>query len=366
MIEKAVNFIKNCNEKTAIVYDTDGDSIGSAVIIAKTIKRLFNYIPQAFPINHVLFALDKGIFNEVNKRKIKNIIIVDISVDEEPEYILNIAKKAKILILDHHQIHKDMNKFNNILHVNPHFWDSKVEPFKYCVSKLTYDICSKLLDIKDLAWLAGLGIINDYCGEEWKDFLNKVYEKYPILKQGKEPYSFDSNLGLINHIITSGYYHSGIKGGKMAYEACLEASSPLDLLEAKTPKAKILKKFYDKVQIEINEIINNWKRYSEIYEDKKLVFLELKTKFSIQSPISTMLGIRNPNYTFIIFKKKGDLIRISLRREDGKINCGRLAEIATKSLKNANGGGHVPAAGCHIMTKDLEKFKENVLRYLSI
>lgn len=364
MIDRTVDFIKSCKEKTALIYDIDGDSIGSGVIIAKTIRKLFNYTPEAFPISHDLFVIDKGIHKEIKNKNIKNLIIVDIPIDEQPKDVLQISGRVKILILDHHQIHNDLNKYKNILHVNPYFWNSKVKPVKYCVSKLTYDVCNRIINIEDLAWLAGLGIINDYCGDVWKEFLDSIYEKYPILKEGKEPYSFDSNLGLINHMVTSGYYHSGIKGSKIAYESCLEVSSPLDLLEAKTPKAKILKSFHVEVQKEIDKIINNWKNYAEIHEDKKLIFLELKTRFAIKSPISTILGIKNPNYTFIIFRRNRNFIHISLRREDGKVNCGKLAEFATKNLKNANGGGHVPAAGANIMTKDLDKFKENALKYL--
>ena len=100
MIDKAAEFIKGCKEKTAIVYDIDGDSIGSAVIIAKTIERLFYYLPPAFIISHELFAVEKGIYKKVNDKKIKNIIIVDIAADEEPKYILEIAKKSNVLILD--------------------------------------------------------------------------------------------------------------------------------------------------------------------------------------------------------------------------------------------------------------------------
>ena len=365
MIDKAVNFIKNCSEKTAIIYDIDGDSIGSAIIIAKTIERLFSYVPQAFIISHELFTVGKGIFKKINDKKIKNVIIVDISVDEEPKYVLEIAKKSNVLIIDHHQIHNNLNKIHNIVQINPILLNSKLEPYKYCTSKLTYDICSKIFDIEDLAWLAGLGIINDMCGDVWKEFLDKIYKKYPVLKEGKEPYSFGSNFGLINHMITSGYYHSGIKGGKIAYEACLEVDSPLELLEARTSKAKVLKKFHEEVQKEIDEIVNNWKDSAENYEDKKLIFLELKSRFAIKSPISTILGIRNPDHTFIIFRRKDDIINISIRREDGKIDCGKLATFATKNLKNASGGGHTPASGAQVMAKDWEKFKENVIKYLS-
>jgi len=364
MIDKAANFIKNCKEKTAIIYDIDGDSIGSAVLIAKTIERLFNYVPKAFIISHDLFSNEKGIFKKINDNKINNVIIVDIAIDEEPKYILEIAKKSNVLIIDHHQIHNDLNKFN-ILHVNPFFLKTDIEPFKYCTSKLTYDICCKVTDIEDLDWLAGLGIINDYCGEQWKEFLDRIYKKYPSLKKGKEPYSFDSNFGLIDHMITAGYYYAGLRGCKIAYDTCLEAESPLDILEARIPKARILKKFHIEVQEEINSIIENWKNYAEIYDNEQLIFLELKTKFAIKSPISTILSIRNPSYTFIIFRKVGDFINVSLRRNDGKIDCGKLAVDATKNLKNAGGGGHSPAAGASIMAKDLEVFKKRILELLA-
>jgi len=125
----------------------------------------------------------------------------------------------------------------------------------------------------------------------------------------------------------------------------------------------LLKMFYDEVQEEINNVVDNWRNYAEIYENKKLVFLELKTKFAVKSPVSTILGIRNPHYTFIIMRRKGNFINISFRREDGKVDCGKLAMFATKNLENAGGGGHAPAAGASIMTKDLEKFKEKVLKY---
>ncbi len=359
-MQKAAEFIKNCSEKTAIIYDVDGDSIGSAGIISKVIERLFGYVPKAHVINHDMFAIDRGIYKNVQKDKIKNLIMVDFAVDEQPEYVVKLAEKAKILVIDHHQLHGDMNKIENILYVNPHLWKSEVEPVKYCVSKMTYDICEKITDIKELGWLAGIGIINDSCGVQWKEFLDSVYKIYPVLKKGSEPYSFDSNLGLINHMITAGYYHSGLRGARLAYSACLEVETPLDLLEARTPKARLLKRMYDEVQADIRNAVDNWRDCAEEHGD--LAFVTLKTKFPVGSPVSTMLGIRNPDRTMVIMRQKGDSFHASFRRNDCKHNMGKLATEATKGLENANGGGHIPAAGAHFLKKDLEKFKENVLR----
>jgi nanoRNase/pAp phosphatase (c-di-AMP/oligoRNAs hydrolase) len=55
---------------------------------------------------------------------------------------------------------------------------------------------------------------------------------------------------------------------------------------------------------------------------------------------------------------------MSLRRQDKKVNCGRVAQRAIKNLNNASGGGHIPAAGVHIMSKDWEIFRNRILKLL--
>lgn len=363
MFKQAIDFIKKCKGKTIIIYDTDGDGIGSAVILAKTLKRLFKKFPKSIPGNHDLFYITKNNYDEISKQKADKIIIVDIAVDEKPEYILKLAKNHKILIIDHHQVHKNLNKFKNIIHMNPSLWKSRIPSFRYASSKIAFDICKKITNVENLDWLAGLGIINDYAGVFWKDFLDKLYEKYPYLK-GKNLYSFDNKLGFINNLITAGYYHSKMKGGKIGYKTCLKSESPLDIIKLRIASAKKLKKMYDKVESEIQNTIKNWRKKAEIIENKKLIILELNTKFSIQSPISTKISIEVPNYTVIVSRKDGNKTYISFRRTDGKVNCGKLAATTTKNLRNASGGGHIPAAGGNIMTKDWNKFKENVIRFL--
>ncbi len=364
MFKQAIDFIKNCKGKTIVIYDSDGDGIGAAVILAKTLKRLFRKLPKAIANHHDLFNITvKNNYGVISKQKANRIIIVDISVDENPEYVLKLAKKHKVLIIDHHQIHKNLNKFKNIIHVNPFFWKSKIRPSKYASSKIVFDICSKTTNIEDLDWLAGLGIINDCVGAAWKEFLDKIYKKYPSLK-GKNLYSFDNKLGYINHLITSGYYHSGVKGGEIGYETYLKSESPLDIIKLKTASARKLRKMYDEVEGEIQDTIKNWRKKAKIIENKKLIILELNTKFSIKSPISTKISMIVPNYTVIVARKRDNKTHISFRRNDGKINCSELAIMTTKNLKNASGGGHIPAAGAVIMTKDWNKFKDNVIRFL--
>jgi len=362
MFEQAAEFIKNCKGKTIVVYDTDGDGIGAAVILSKTIKRLFKKYPKAIPGDHDLAYLTKNNYDQISGQKPNNVIIVDMSLDEKADYILKLAKKTKILIIDHHQSKRNFNMNKNIVHVNPYFWKSRIPSFKYATSKIVFDICRKITDIEDLDWLAALGIINDYSGVHWKIFLNKIYKKYPYLK-GKNLYSFENKLGYIVHLITSGYY-SKIIGGKLGYDVCLKAETPMDIIKLRTASAKRMKKMYDKVENVIKKVMKGWKKNAEIIEDKKLIILKLDTKFSIHSSISTKISIKKPNYTIIVAVKRGNKFHISFRRQDGKVNCGELAGKATRYLKNTKGGGHIPAAGGRIMAGDWNKFRKNVIRLL--
>lgn len=361
MFEKAVEFIKNCRGKTVIIYDTDGDGIGAAVIVAKTLKRLFNKYPKAVPGDHDLLYITSS-HDEISRQNAERIIIVDMSVDNKTGYISRLARKHKILIIDHHQSRKNMDRNKNIVHVNPCFWKSKIPSFRYAASKLTFDICRKATDIEDLDWVAGVGIINDYSGKSWKGFLNRIYKKYPYLK-GKDLYSFENKLGYITHLITSGYYPKK-RSGKIGYDACLKAETPMDIIKSKSASAKRLKGMYDCIEKEIQETMKVWRERAELIDDKRLIILRLNTKFSIQSTISTKISIKKPNYTVIVARRSGKEIHISFRRQDRKVDCGRLARASTKNLKNANGGGHAPAAGGKIMAKDWKKLKENIIRFL--
>jgi single-stranded DNA-specific DHH superfamily exonuclease len=356
MIESAVDFIiKNGNKKTLIIYDTDGDGIGAAAILARMFKKLFRKNPKIIPAGHGEEFINKKIFEQMKNEKFDNIITVDIALDEDPKYILKISKKSKVLIIDHHQTRRDLNKVKNITHVNPDLWKSNIPSYKYCTSKMVYDICNKITNIENLDWLAGIGIMNDKCEDNWKAFVNKIYKKYPVLK---------NKLKILNNIITSGYFYSKKEGSKLGLKACLEASTPTDILKGKTPASKKLKKFYNDVEKEIEEIMKTWKEKAEIIESKKIIFLELNTRFYINSPISNKISFMKPDYTLFVLKRKGKMTNISLRRQDGKVNCGKLAYNATKNLENANGGGHVPAAGARVMTKDWNKFKETVVNLL--
>jgi single-stranded DNA-specific DHH superfamily exonuclease len=351
MLENARNFLRGCDKRTVVVYDTDGDGIGAAIIIAKTLKGLLKKYPEAIPRDHGLSLITEKLLRKV--RKFDNIIFLDIAADEKPDIVLDLAKKSRVMIIDHHQSQRNLNK-SGVLHVNPVFWEKKIPASQYCTSKIAYDICKDIVD-DDFDWLAGMGMINDKAEKAWKKFLNSVYKKYKIA-----PKSFE----LVNDIVTSPYMYSKNKDMDISYKSCLESSSPNDILKAKNASSRKLRRYYDVVEKEIKTVMKKWKKEAEIFEDKKMIILELKTGFSIGSVISTKISFEKLHYTVLVARMDGKHVSASLRRQDKKVNCGELAKRLTKNIKNSSGGGHVPAAGIKVMKGDWKEIRKRVLEIL--
>ena len=327
MLENARDFLKH-KGKTAVVYDTDGDGLGAAVIIAKTIKRLSKRYPKMFPRDHGLSLITERLVRRI--KKFDNIIFLDIAADENTKTVLTIAKKSRIMVVDHHQVQKNLNKYG-ILHINPIFWEKKIPASQYCTSKIAYDICIDVID-ENFDWLAGIGMINDKAEKTWKIFLEMIYKRYNIA-----PKEFE----LINNIITSPYMFSENKDMDVSYKACLESSTPMDILKSRSAYTRKLRKYHDVVEKEILSVMKSWKKNADVVENKKLILLELKTKFSISSVISTKISFEKPHYTVIVARIGGKHVSASLRRQDKKVDCGKLAKKLTSNIKNSSGGGVV-------------------------
>ncbi len=352
MMEKAVEFLnENKDKRTLIIFDTDGDGIGAAAILSKTLRKISNMIPDVIPRNRGLSFISEDMLQEIKKKKMGVIITLDIAADEKPENILLVSKSFRIMIVDHHQVRRNLNG-KGIVHVNPVFWETNIPSFRYCTSKIIYDICKEITDLDNLDCLAGIGIVNDKCEDYWKDFLKDVCKKYGISL---------NELRLVNNIISSGYQYSGNSGSMLSFKACLESSSPKDVLNGRSPNSRKLRKFYETIESDIKTITKSWRKDAEILEEKKLIILELDTRFSLNSTISTMISFKKPNYTVAVARKNDGVTSVSLRRQDGKVNCGKIAIKLTKGLKDSLGGGHIPAAGVHIRSKDWKVFRSRLV-----
>ncbi|MFH0929035.1 MAG: DHH family phosphoesterase [Candidatus Aenigmatarchaeota archaeon] len=352
MLDKAAAFISGCKGRTVVVYDTDGDGVGAAAILARTMKNIFGDYPVALPREHGLSLVTKGMVEKLYG-KFDNVIFLDIAVDENPEHVIKISEKSRTMIVDHHQISEDLNG-KGILHVNSSMMKINMSPTRYCVSKMVYDVCSLIADVSDSDWLAGIGIVNDRAWRVWNEFMESIYEKYGI--------SAD-DFSLVNNIVNAPFMSSNEDSNDLGYKACL-VSTPNDILDAKTPEAERLWEFHNTVEKQLASFIDNWKDKAQVFDDKKLIMLEIETEFSISSVISTKISLEKPDYTVMVARRNGEYVSVSLRRQDKGVDCGELAKKLTEGVENSSGGGHVPAAGMKMLAKDWNLIKERAQEIL--
>ena len=356
IINRFESFIKSIskNDKIAIIHDSDPDGICSAVIISKAIekireKKIDLRINQS--INE--HGLNIKTVEILKKNNINKVISTDLSLEEIPEMLKELEKFADVLIIDHHPI-LSTNYTQRVFIFKPQLFCEGIEPPKYCSSKLVYDMCLRVVDISDLDWISAVGVIADIATMAWPEFMTQVFKKYNI---NKKKDWFNSKLGRIAEYIvsTQSYDLSKIQE---AFDAVYNAKNPDDIIKSG------LKEYYKIVDAEIKDWVKNVNKRAEIYKNIDLIIYEIKSKYKIKSPISTIISFKYPNKTLITVDIDGDNVGVSARRQDRKIKTNEMILYAIKGLKEAYGGGHPPASGARLKKEHYEIFKNKIIEYL--
>lgn len=327
-----------------IVCHTDTDGLTAAAQLARWLKKKkvgYNLIlgsPQR--LRHANFW-----------RLIKNdlVFFVDIPADHAREELKKLNNRANIVIIDHHQIEHDMNA-KSIIHYHREFLK---EGRYYPSSKQVYDL------FEGVDWMACMGLIGDYGGEPWKDFINKVHKKYGF-PPCKDDNCFDSPFAEYDQIINSARMALGDKGCRKAFNVLINARDWADFKN----KASVLEGIAKQVNDYLEHVRSDFKHNKEVLK-KDLVFYELTNpKYRVGSALSTTISTDHPNKTIIIFIHKGSRVNINLRRQDGAYDMSRLAKECAESA-GGSGGGHKEAAGATIKKTRLGEFKECVTQKLT-
>lgn len=326
-----------------IVCHTDTDGLTAAAQLALWLQKKkvgYNLIlgsPER--LRHANFWL-----------RIKNdlVFFVDIPADHSEEELRKLNNRANIVIIDHHRIEKDMNS-KSIIHYHREFMG---EDKYYPSSKQVYDL------FKGVDWMACMGLIGDYGGEPWKEFINKVHKKY-----GFPPCSddncFDSPFAEYDQVINSARMARGDSGCRKAFNTLINSHDWADFKN----KASALEGIAKQVNDYIEHVKADFKHNKEARGD--LIFYELNNpKYRIGSALSTIISTDLPNNTIILLIHKSGKVNINLRRQDGEHDMSALAKECAESV-GGSGGGHREAAGATIKESRLDEFKECVIKKLS-
>ena len=313
--DKAVDFLRKIDGNVGIFFHDDTDGACSATLINSLMKQ------RGVKTTLATGPIDKDSFDVFKFIKVDYIVFVDLAVDQYPDW-LEPFDKEKIVIIDHHPVHNDLNKMG-YLYVNSRL----TEPDKYIsASQICLEICKRAgLEGKD--WIGKLGAVGD-----------RALEGTPDEEQAAEIIDANKSIRGPDSLIKIAKFLTDAKNlDDLLYTT--EFRKPLELMEK-----------------ELERQIRNFEKT----EIEDVNFFEFKGNYSILSVLSSALFDKYPDKTIIVYRINEGYAKIS-----GRSNNYDLGDIFTKATEGiGDGGGHPKAAGAKIKEKDFELFKKRVLELI--
>ena len=332
---KKAKRILQAGGKRLLYYHKDADGVTSAALFAKIFSGI-DFRPREGPV------LSRDFLKEMEWEKPENLIFLDLPVDQSWKIIDRIVKKfpdVKIMIIDHHNIEKNLNS-KNILHINPRFHDKNTYlPTAFLVHELFKEL---RIRVEQFCWITSIGIIGDYAFKECGDFLEKCSKNHPFLGRAEE---------LVSGAITL----KRATGAERVLELITESKTYREFM-----RKQQLRKWRDIVDKEFKKVVIKAGKGRESFPELKLLIYSLKSKLNLLSHLATHFSEKNPDHVILAVRELGEFTKVSFRCQSGRVNVADLAKKAAKKLGSA--GGHPKAAGG--MINNWELFKKRIIREL--
>jgi len=358
---QAKKFLNEITRKNhvAIITDADADGFTAGILFSNFLKNK--------EINHsnFIFTRNKSSFKNYNLKKFDTIIIADLAPSTIQED-LQLIKHKKTFYTDHHppiqtptQQLTTNEKRKATSEIADHHPDTQLTTHDSGHTTLKsktfqeYRTKSEISSAKTTYNLTGgnkfmEAVANSTDAGSFQKENRKIIDKF--LKKNKITFEqFNRQVGY-KIVRTIDYFH---KNPAKAFKILQSINSLKDL-------NKLNK--YDRV------IGKEIKKHVKQYNTKKqkigkINFFYFKPKYPIKSSIINEISYTHPKQTYIfatpmINNKK--TITLSARNQTKKIDMAQLLNKAISNLKNASAGGHIPAAGGAIQSKDLTQFKQNL------
>jgi single-stranded DNA-specific DHH superfamily exonuclease len=338
-MKKAVEFLKKIkkDDNVIIIFHSDADGICSAAMIKKILPCEPLLINQPMPV-------EPNIITKIQTTVPDEIIFLDLAVAQQQNILKKIGNLCKILIIDHH-ISKDVsNKL--ITHINPRF--DKHDIYQ-STSYITYKICSKIKDISEMLWIAGVGIVGDYNIRFSTDVVADI-EKYYNIHHIQE--SFIKNVA---DMIEASRATKVLSPEEIVNIFC---KYPTYEEFKKTEAYNKLLKSYQLIQNEMDAIL-----IDKVEKNGNIIFYNLRSKYNIRSPVATRLGEIYPKKLIVVYQFVGNKVKISMRAQNF-FDVNDILKKATSSF-NVSSGGHKEAGGVILRKEKWEEFKENLIKLVN-
>ncbi|MFH0833295.1 MAG: DHH family phosphoesterase [archaeon] len=307
--------------KVAIIHHNDGDGFTAAILLFNFLKNK-NIYPATFS-----FAINNQ--KKLNLKKFNTILVVDLAPSIISKTLQTIQHK-KVFYTDHHP--KDTQIPKQILEYRTKSEISSAKTIYNLVGG--NELFEAMAQFVDAGWLQ----------KENRKILNKFLKKNKMTSK-----KFNEQVAY-KIVRTIDYFHNK---PKKAFKKLKSINSLNDLNR--------LNKYDSKVGEEIKKLTGQYKTKKQ--KIGNINFYYFKPKYPIKSAIINEISYAHPKQTYIFATPTANdkkIISLSARNQTKKIDMAQLLKIGIKNLENANAGGHIPAAGATIQSKDLNQFKQNL------
>ncbi len=345
----AKQFLQDITEKDdiVIIFNNDADGVCSCALVEKYLEK--KGCRKPFIISQPMPPED-SLIRKIQTTVPTKIIFLDMSIDQEQGFMKKLGNLCDMLIIDHHQITKDMNS-KHIVHMNPRLKDKGVYQ---STTYLAYKLLSQVMDMSDSMWVAAVGMIADYNLDDSQDVADEIRKKYSI----KEKNLYQSHLGRLADMVSAAKASKKLSMEQLV-QLFMEMKGPDDFEARNGDK---LMTAYQEVENELVRIRQELDTKTEKIGD--IIFYRFSSNYNLRSPVSTMLSEKHRDKIVMVYEKVTSWIDVSARNQSKRYNLGLLLRKAAEGLK-ASAGGHEAAAGAKIAEKDWEKFRERLIELTS-
>ena len=328
--KQAEEFIANINseDNVALITDHDPDGFTSGTLFYDYCLKKQARVTQ-FTFSRNISTIDSFQLEEFNK-----IITTDLPSSTVCP-ILDKYKEKDILFMDHHPSDMDLPK--SLIEYRTMYRG-------YIPSARSADeLCG------GKRWLSLVGVIIDagFMYEENDEFIKTALDELKMTRK-----EFEKNVCfIISNAIT--FLNND---PNKAFDLVQKISNYKDLDE--------IKKYSKPIEDEVKRIENEYESNKENIEG--VTFFYFEPKYSVKGIIVNKTALKEENHDKIFIfaspNSKGK-VTFSARSQGGKVN---MADLLLGGIGDLEGkaGGHFNASGGAVPKEDLQKFKENLRKYL--
>jgi len=332
-----LDFLNNITkkDKIAILTHVDLDGIASSIFLEKILEKN-NLKIELIDFLGIQPHMLENKTEELKEKGITKVLIADLSCESiDEENFQKLKENIDTLLMDHHPISPELKSKTSIIKTNSHD----------CATQLIFELGKEFLDINEWAWLLCATMFAEfsYTEKENFEFIKKIY---PNITE--------------ENIATS---IPGVNARKIA-NSLLYFDKDLSHVREIVINKKMdeLNRAFEIIENEINNATEDFSKNKELLGDKKIFWYEFSPKFNIASVVATIASKMIPDYSFLVITTGEKYTKVSARNQSGNKDMNKLMKKGIEELINASGGGHVKASAAKFYTKDLEKFKENILK----